>query len=153
MSDDGRKDDGIDVHCFAGCDWKEIKGELAKQGLLRAFAPSKIKSEPRRCPAAAEAIIVPPETDAEQRTESALKIWQSSAPLSGTLGWRYFTEHRGLQIGELDHAVRYHNVYRMVVALMTDPLTNEPIGIHRTFLHADGSKRERKMLGRQGVVR
>jgi hypothetical protein len=28
-----------------------------------------------------------------------------------------------------------------------------PCGIHRTFLNADGSKRERKMLGRQGVVR
>jgi hypothetical protein len=41
----------------------------------------------------------------------------------------------------------------MVVALMTDPVTNDPIGIHRTFLDADGKKRERKMLGRQGVVR
>ena len=36
---------------------------------------------------------------------------------------------------------------------MTNALTNEPTGIHRTFLDADGKKRERKMLGRQGVVR
>ena len=25
---------GIDVHCFAGCDWKDIKNELRRQGLL-----------------------------------------------------------------------------------------------------------------------
>jgi putative DNA primase/helicase len=36
---------------------------------------------------------------------------------------------------------------------MTDAATNEPTGIHRTYLHPDGIKRERKMLGRQGVVR
>ena len=37
--------------------------------------------------------------------------------------------------------------------LMTDAVTNEPTGIHRTFLNPDGKKIERKMLGRQGVVR
>jgi hypothetical protein len=36
---------------------------------------------------------------------------------------------------------------------MTDPASGEPIGVHRTFLSDDGTKRERKMLGRQGVVR
>jgi hypothetical protein len=25
---------GIDVHCFAGCEWKKIKSELRRQGLL-----------------------------------------------------------------------------------------------------------------------
>src|SRR5262245_43960118 len=35
---------------------------------------------------------------------------------------------------------------------MTDAVSGESIGIHRTFLAADGSKLERKMLGRQGVV-
>jgi hypothetical protein len=40
-----------------------------------------------------------------------------------------------------------------MVALMTDPVTGEPSGIHRTFLDAQNRKTERKMLGRQGVVR
>ena len=76
-------------------------------------------------------------------------------PLPGTLGETYFTEHRGLKIGDLnlEHAIRYHPVHRMIVALMTDAISNDPIGIHRTFLDANGKKRERKMLGRQGVVR
>jgi hypothetical protein len=36
---------------------------------------------------------------------------------------------------------------------MTDGVTNKPTGIHRTLLNADGTKRERKMLGTQGVIR
>jgi hypothetical protein len=36
-----------------------------------------------------------------------------------------------------------------IVALMTDPITNEPTGVHRTYLNRDATKRERKMLGRQ----
>jgi putative DNA primase/helicase len=152
VRDDRRKSDGIDVHCFTGCDWRNIKAELGKYGLLPAFA-----REPRRWPVAVEAthtgVIVPPEIE-PANGKSALKLWEESVPLPGTLGWRYFTEHRGLQIGiNLDHALRYHSLHRMVVALMTDPRTNEPCGAHRTFLNSDGSKRERKMLGRQGVVR
>jgi putative DNA primase/helicase len=45
-----------------------------------------------------------------------------------------------------------------MIALMTDPITAEPCGIHRTFLSADGSakafgKESRKMLGRAGIIR
>jgi hypothetical protein len=36
---------------------------------------------------------------------------------------------------------------------MTDPRTNEPVGIHRTYLKSDGTKIDRKMLGKQGVIR
>ena len=37
---------------------------------------------------------------------------------------------------------------RAVIALMTDPISNEPIGIHRTFLNPDGTKAQRKMFGK-----
>src|SRR5262249_34696680 len=37
--------------------------------------------------------------------------------------------------------------------LMTCPETGEPCGVHRTFLDDGGKKLERKMLGRQGVIR
>jgi putative DNA primase/helicase len=49
--------------------------------------------------------------------------------------------------------VRWHDGIRAIVALMTDARTGEPIGCHRTFLNPDGTKLERKMLGRQGVIR
>jgi hypothetical protein len=35
-----------------------------------------------------------------------------------------------------------------MVALLRDIHTNEPCGIHRTFLNANGTKIEKKMLGR-----
>jgi putative DNA primase/helicase len=134
---------GIDVHCFAGCDWRDVKNELRRQGLLNgSFSAQGL---PR---------AIPPE-DEHKNIAPALSLWRESVPLPGTLGETYFIEHRGLKIGDLnlEHAIRYHRVHRMVVALMTDAISNEPFGIHRTFLDANGKKRERKMLGRQGVVR
>ena len=44
------------------------------------------------------------------------------------------------------------DVGRVRVALMTNPNAAEPCGVHRTFLNADGTKRDRKMWGKQGVV-
>ena len=129
---------GVDVHCFAGCDWKDIKNELRRQGLLAG----KVE---QRCATPAPPIEEPKKVD--------WSLWGRAVPLPGTLGETYFTEHRKLKIGRLEHALRYHPVHRMIVALMTDPVTNEPTGIHRTFLNPDGKKIERKMLGRQGVVR
>jgi hypothetical protein len=41
--------------------------------------------------------------------------------------------------------LRFHRGINAVIGLVTDPITNEPIGVHRTFLN--GTKRERKMLG------
>jgi hypothetical protein len=72
------------------------------------------------------------------------------------LGVVYFVVHRRLGIGELDdlsHVLRWHKEHRCIVALMTNPKTAEPCGVHRTFLNADGTKRGRKMLGIQGVIR
>ena len=60
--------------------------------------------------------------------------------------------HTGV-LGDLSKALCWHEGIGAVVALMTNAVTNEPTGIHRTFLNPDGSKRERKMLGRQGVIR
>ena len=93
--------------------------------------------------------------DAEARIQAARRIWGETARLAGTLAERYFAEHRRLDITrlDLDHCLRWHAGIRAVVALMTDPVSSEPIGIHRTFLGVEGAKLERKMLGRQGVVR
>ena len=34
VRDDPRKSDGIDLHCFGGCAWNEVKAEFIKLGLL-----------------------------------------------------------------------------------------------------------------------
>lgn len=56
-------------------------------------------------------------------------------------------------LADLSHALRFNPGINAVIGLMDDPVSNDPTGIHRTFLNPDGTKRERKMLGRQGVIR
>ena len=34
ISDDPNKSDGIVVHCHAGCDWKDVKDEFRRRGLM-----------------------------------------------------------------------------------------------------------------------
>jgi hypothetical protein len=93
--------------------------------------------------------------DTEVRIKAAMRIWRETVRIGGTLAEHYLVEHRKLDVGRLtlDHALRWHGRKQAVIALMTDPVTGEPIGVHRTFLDAHGAKIERKMLGRQGVVR
>jgi hypothetical protein len=84
-----------------------------------------------------------------------LRIWGETQPLLATLGEIYFAHHRKLDVQSLDvdHALRWHARAQAVIGLMTHAITGEPTGIHRTFLNIDGSKCDRKMLGRAGVVR
>jgi len=92
----------------------------------------------------------------ERNRQSAARIWRESVPLPGSLGERYFLEQRRLDVrklGDLSHALRWHASDRMVVALMTDPVSGAPLGAHRTFLDRNVAKRERKMLGPSGVIR
>jgi hypothetical protein len=39
VRDDPRKNDGIDLHCFAGCTWQDVKAELTRQGLIDEWMP------------------------------------------------------------------------------------------------------------------
>jgi putative DNA primase/helicase len=91
--------------------------------------------------------------DATDRIAAALRLWAETRPIAGTLGATYL-ESRGLSLdGARD--VRFHPNLRFdgtlapgVVALFRDAATDEPCGIHRTFLRPDGTKIERRMLGR-----
>jgi putative DNA primase/helicase len=139
------------VNCFAGCDWRDVKAKLQRQSLIKGFVPAPAR--PRRNPPPKRQLE--PDADQFARIDAALNLWKHSVPLADTLRWRYFVERRGLHIGllDLDHALRWHDGINAVAALMTDPVTNEPCGIHRTFLAPDATKIDRKMLGRQGVIR
>lgn len=89
-----------------------------------------------------------------KRQAIASRLWSEAKLFAGTPGESYFMQ-RGLAIRALPlaHAVRWHERQRAVIALMTDPLTGDPTGVHRTFLGPDGRKVDRKMLGRLGVIR
>ncbi|MGL4961004.1 MAG: DUF7146 domain-containing protein [Inquilinus sp.] len=93
--------------------------------------------------------------DKAEKIATALAIWEASQPIQKTLGARYLVEVRGIpkSVGTFPHSLRWHEPKRMIVALMRDPVSDEPCGIHRTFLDADGRKIERKMLGRSGAIK
>ena len=86
--------------------------------------------------------------------DRALKTWKVATPLSD-LARHYLMEVRGLDIRDRDlsHCLRWHQYSGAIIALMTNPVSGAPTGIHRTLLNVDGTKRERKMLGNAGLVR
>jgi hypothetical protein len=161
IRDDKTKRDGIDLICFAGCDWKDVKVALQRQGLIDAACHGGPKNATTAVLAKTgqreiSPVVVKIGQQVDDHVDLAIKLWQQSIPLPDTLGWKYFTERRGLHIGvlgPLDHALRFHPGKRAVIGLMTDPITNNPTGVHRTFLNNDATKRERKMLGHRGVIR
>jgi putative DNA primase/helicase len=109
------------------------------------------------------AVVIEPsgEDDRERKRQEAHRIWRETVPLRGTLGEKYFLEHRKIDIAgvDLDHALRWRAADRMVVGLMTDPVTNEPRGVHRIYLDRNDANRKRDgknlrlMLGPAGVIR
>ncbi|WP_315920153.1 toprim domain-containing protein [Mesorhizobium sp. SP-1A] len=87
-----------------------------------------------------------------RKKATAADIWARSVPIAGTLAERYLAS-RGLSYD--GDALRYHAGIRAMVAQITDAVTGEPMGVHRTFLDPDGNRTEKKMLGPAGggVVR
>lgn len=138
-----RKEDGFLTYKCARCD---AHGYAHRGGAERS---------PRRSLRHVQ-IDVEHERRQRSRYSMAMELWTKAKPLTGTLGERYFTETRGhdiAQLGDLSHVLRWHQMHGAVVALMTDAVTGKPVGVHRTFIEADATKRERKMLGQQGVIR
>ena len=120
---------------------------IAKREFLDETVRTPISPRPPR--------IKAPNDDEKARLAAAQRLWREAAPLPGTLGETYFVKHRKLEIRQLElgHVLRWHPGVEAVIALMTDAITGASLGIHRTFLGPDGAKRDRKMLGPQGVLR
>ncbi len=140
--------DGVDgepiVNCFAGCDWRDIKDVLRARGLLpeRGERPAW---QPRRSRAPKPQ---PDDTDQQQRIEFVRRKWHESAPLADTPAEVYLGE-RGLKPGPdgWPPSLRYHLALKhgptglhlptMLGAVAIWP-GHEIVGLHRTFLRADG---------------
>lgn len=131
------------AHSFAGDDWQECRDHIkARLGI----------SDERPAPVVEQSIDVSGLLDLHRRIEGARRIWEQSIPITGTLAEAYLAS-RGLSYD--GDALAFHTPTRAMVALMTDAVTGEPCGIHRTFLDANGNKLGKKMLGRarSAVVR
>jgi len=105
---------------------------------------------------------VPKAAGAKTTAPLARAIWAESIPATGTPVERYFTG-RGLTLPPMA-PLRFHPAcprgeerLAAMIALMTDPVTAEPVGVHRTFLRPDGNGKAdgqaKMMLGGGGVIR
>jgi hypothetical protein len=108
-----------------------------------------------------------PSDQAEEAARSlalAISIWREAMPPEGSILETYLRVVRGCWLPGCN-SLRYHATcprgserLPAMIALMTDPVTNTPVGIHRTFLRADGNGKvehgtAKMMLGKAGVIR
>lgn len=148
LTPDGR----LKVHSWTNDGWQECRDYVAsKLGWAGDWKPDPNRAVPDM------------NGDEQGRRQFALKIWADSIDPRGTLAERYLCEHRGLSLpdGVANSVIRFHHglSYRTdddqigkylpcMVCLLRDIKSNEPTGIHRTFLDRySGEKIDRRMLG------
>jgi hypothetical protein len=144
--------DGFIVHSFAGDDAITCRDYVRAALGLGAWGRRRQKPLPSR----PRPSTVAPHDDAAGRSSLALRIWNEAHDPRGTVVAKHLAS-RGLTLtGDFaGDVIRFHPALKLdgvlvgaMVALFRDVTTNEPCGIHRTFLDGAGCKLARKMLGR-----
>lgn len=138
----GNPDGGVTVHCFAGCDWRDVKAELQRMGLLPEFngeiAEPLKTGEQRRAEQEAK------ERELAQKEAWAKSIWNKSQEASNSPVEAYL---RGRGINILSPTLRYNPILKhadtgqdfpAMVAAVTKWPSREVTGIHRTYLQTGG---------------
>jgi putative DNA primase/helicase len=149
---DPRAPGGFVVYSHAGDDPIECRDYFRSCMGLAQWRPG----EDNRAPLAATACG--PDHDRERARLFALKLWNECSGPTGTIVQRYLQEHRRLELPAeaAGCAIRFHaHLYfdrhtRLpgMVCLLRNIKTNEPCGIHRTFLDPKtAAKVDRRMLG------
>lgn len=140
----------IVVNPFANNTWQECRDYVHSRLGIEPWKPGSGRRPPL-------AIIDTGLDDKKNSTRTvALKIWEQGIDARGTVVERYLREHRGLSrvadsLVMRFHAHLYYDGARRLpgmVCLMRNIVTDEPTGIHRTFLDPKtAAKIDRKMLG------
>jgi DNA polymerase bacteriophage-type len=105
--------------------------------------------------------------DPEERRQRALALWDEAKPIAGTMAEQYLSDTRGIDVSRLPASInavlRFHRFCPFgsgacpcLVALMRDPVTDVPVGIHRIALAQENgtvTRIERRALGGMGVVK
>lgn len=165
-------DDGFVVTSHAGDDFRECKDYVRERLGLDEFGAGRRELDPdelaRRAQSRAEAEAAD-EAARLSRLKWCADIWKASVPLSGSIAEMYLGRRlAGFQVPEAIYqsdAIRWNptllsfngkavpNAAGAMVAKMTDPVTGQGTGIHRTWLTAAGDKISRAMAGNAGVCR
>jgi DNA polymerase len=102
--------------------------------------------------------------DHARKLKYAMQLWSAARPIAGTLAARYLADRRRIDIAllpdDVDEALRFHphcpfdkTEHPALLALMRNPVTDEPVGIQRVALTSEGDKIDRRMLGNGGAVK
>jgi putative DNA primase/helicase len=148
---DSRAPDGFVVCSHAGDDPMACRDHVRERLGLGPWERSKGRQTPFKIADSG------PNPDQEKRKAFALKIWSESRSPVGSIVEHYLREYRGLELdGVAGNIIRFHGALYFdqgtrlpgMVCLLRDIATDEPCGIHRTFLdRKTGEKIDRKMLG------
>ena len=126
-------------------------------------SPDPTRHDTRSAPPAAPDYA---EREPSATLDLARRLWREAVPAAETLVETYFA-HRGLRL-EPGMPLRFHpRAWRnrangppgpAMVALMTCPARNEPVGVHLTYLRHDGRGKadgpaQKVMFGKRGVIR
>jgi putative DNA primase/helicase len=149
------KNGRLRFHCFAGCPPAQVESALRSRGLLRGSSYSRLDTRFSRQLASNEL-----SAEGLHRTQYWRQIWNQSVSAAGTVVDGRYLLNRGIKVPIPDvlrlHSALKHvpsgNVYPAMIALVTDGVTGDPRGIHRTYLSADGMGKapvspEKMMLG------
>jgi len=120
------------VHCYAGCDPRDVLDVLRRRGLL--------DDKPMRAPSARKPPPINTEEERERARKRAERIWNEAVCIEGTPG-ALFLHKRGIDIARAPDfgSLRWHSkcpwgkndTAPCVVARYTDAITGEPRGIWR----------------------
>ena len=144
--------DGFIVHSFASDPPLECRDYVRAALGLRTRERWRMQSSVRR----SRPSIVALDNDADYRLALPLRFWNEARDPRNTIVADYLAS-RGLTLPDdiANDVIRFHPALKFngetvggMVALFRDIRTNEPCGIHRTFLNGAGRKLARKMLGR-----
>jgi hypothetical protein len=149
-------------YCF-GCGERGSRLDwlMRVEGMTAAEAVATIKDWP------ATPTPVPQNGDDASKLAFIKSIWTSAEPLGGSIAELYLDETRHIDVTrlpeDLHRSLRFHpdcvfggTHLPCLIALMRDPVSDEPVGIQRIALRGrDGhvEKIGRRMLGRAGVVK
>jgi putative DNA primase/helicase len=143
----------IIVCSHAGDDWRLCKDYVRERLGLAKWSDDCTQPRPPFV-----LINAGPDLEKEKKKAVALRLWSDSVNPEDTLVERYLREHRGLSLG-VDLAGRVIRFNRSLyldgssrapgmICLMRNIETDEPCGIHRTYLNPEtATKIGRKMLG------
>ena len=128
-------DRALIVHCHAGCSWGQIFKELRRLGLFDGtFAKAKLSARDTD----------PLLSQAALRTAGALKIWNAAKLAERAVLLERYLRSRNITI-PIPRALRWARSIRhptgvscSAMIARVDDVDGQLIGIHRTFLRADG---------------